>query len=350
MIPRRTFIGGTAALAGAGLLPRAAHAANPIVPGWYADPEIHVIGDRYWIYCTLSEELSAPADPPGLSPAQREMRRGEGIRPAYLRQQRMDAWSSPDLVTWTYHPRIIDLQSVSWAGYALWAPSMLEQDGRYHLFFSANDIKTDDQTGGLGLAVADRPEGPFRDMLGEPLIGVIRNGAQPIDPYAFRDDDGRVYLFYGGWGHCNVVRLSADLRRLEPHPDGSTFKEITPENYVEGSFMLKRGGRYYFMWSEGGWTGPDYSVAYAIGDSPTGPFARVGRILQQDLSVARGAGHHSVLNLPGTDEWIIAYHRRPLGTDKGDERVLALERMQFEPDGTIRPVRLTHEGLGPTPL
>ena len=66
------------------------------------------------------------------------------------------------------------------------------------------------------------------------------------------------------------------------------------------------------MWSEGGWTGPDYSVAYAIGDSPFGPFKRVGKILQQDPAIATGAGHHSVINIPGTDQWYIVYHRRPL--------------------------------------
>src|SRR3546814_8007574 len=81
----------------------------------------------------------------------------------------------------------------------------------------------------------------------------------------FRDDDGQFYLYYGGWGHCNVVRLGDDLTSIEPFPDGETYKEITPPGYVEGSFLVKRKGVYYLMWSEGGWTGPDYSVAYAMG-------------------------------------------------------------------------------------
>lgn len=63
------------------------------------------------------------------------------------------------------------------------------------------------------------------------------------------------------------------------------------------------------MWSEGGWTGPDYSVAYAIADSPLGPFKRIGKILQQDMQIANGAGHHAVIQIPGKDEWYIVYHR-----------------------------------------
>ena len=128
------------------------------------------------------------------------------------------------------------------------------------------------------------------------------------------------------------------------------FKEITPPGYVEGSFMVEREGVYYLMWSEGGWTGPDYRVAYAMGPSPTGPFEPKGVILEQDFSIARGAGHHSVVNVPGTDDWYIAYHRRPLGDDKGEHRQIAIDHMHFNEDGTIAPVRMTNEGVEPRPL
>jgi hypothetical protein len=73
----------------------------------------------------------------------------------------------------------------------------------------------------------------------------------------------------------------------------------------------------YFMWSEGGWTGPDDSVAYAIADSPFGPFDRVGKILQQDSTIATGAGHHSVIHAEEKNKWFIIYHRRPLGETDG---------------------------------
>ena len=322
-----------------------AQAGNPIVPGWYADPEIDIVGSQYWIYPTYSADFGAESAEPRLTAGQAWQRAQPGIWAPFLKQTFLDAFSSDDLVHWTKHAHVLDVKNVSWAAYAVWAPSFVEKDGRYYLFFGANDIKTSSQLGGIGVAVADQPEGPFRDALGRPLVGGIHNGAQPIDQFVFRDDDGRYYMYYGGWGHCNVVRLSDDLLNVVPFDDGRMYKEITPEHYVEGPFMIKRGGKYYLMWSEGDWTGPDYSVAYAMSDTPMGPFKRIGKILQQDMAVARGAGHHSVVNFPGTDDWYIAYHRRPLDETDGNHRELALEHMYFNADGTIKPVVLTDAGV-----
>jgi hypothetical protein len=91
--------------------------------------------------------------------------------------------------------------------------------------------------------------------------------------------------------------------------------------------------------------GPDYSVAYAVADSPMGPFKRVGKILQQDPEIARGAGHHSVINTPGTDDWYIFYHRRPLTTKVGYHRETCVDRMYFDENGMILPVKITTEGV-----
>src|SRR6478672_13779431 len=110
-------------------------------------------------------------------------------------------------------------------------------------------------------------------------------------------------MIYGGWGRCNITKLNTDFTSLVPFEDGNTFKEITPKGYVEGPYMFIRNNKYYFMWSEGGWTGPDYCVAYAMADSPFGPFQRIGKILQQDSTIANGAGHHSVIKIPGRDDW-----------------------------------------------
>ena len=298
---------------------QAGRAGNPIFPGWYADPEAHVFAHRYWVYPTTS----APYD----------------------EQTYMDAFSSSDLVTWTKHPRILDLEDVSWARRALWAPSVVEKDGWYYLFFSANDIQSDDQVGGIGVARSRTPDGPFEDYLGRPLIDRFHNGAQPIDPFVFQDQDGTWYITYGGWRHCNIARLKDDFTGFVPFDDGTTFREITPDGYVEGSFMLMKDGKYYFMWSEGGWTGPDYAVAYAVASSPTGPFERVGKILQQDPAVATGAGHHSVLHAPGSDKWYIVYHRRPLGETDRNHRVVCIDELRFSPDGRILPVVITKEGV-----
>ncbi|MFD2933964.1 glycoside hydrolase family 43 protein [Spirosoma flavum] len=293
---------------------------NPLFPGWYADPEGVIFGKQYWIYPTYS----AP----------------------YNQQVFLDAFSSPDLVTWTKHSRILDSTAVKWAKRAMWAPSIIKKGDQYFLFFGANDIHDDKkEVGGIGVAVADNPAGPFRDYLGKPLVGQIHNGAQPIDQFVFNDKDGQYYLLYGGWGHCNIARLKADFTGFLPFPDGTTFREITPKDYVEGPTMFVRNGKYYFMWSEGGWTGPNYSVAYAVAKSPFGPFERVGKILQQDPKVATGAGHHSVIQVPGTDDWYIIYHRRPLTETDGNHRETCIDHMYFDADGAIKTVKITVEGV-----
>jgi beta-xylosidase len=293
-------------------------AGNPIFPGWYADPEGIIFGKKYWIYPTFS----AP----------------------YNKQVFFDAFSSPDLVNWTKHERILDTAAVKWAKRAMWAPSIIEKDKKYYLFFGANDIQNDKEYGGIGIAVADKPEGPYKDYLNKPLIDKFHNGAQPIDQFIFKDK-GEYYLIYGGWRHCNIGHLKKDFTGFIPFEDGSIFKEITPENYVEGPFMFVKDGKYYFMWSEGGWTGPNYSVAYAIADSPFGPFKRIGKILQQNPEIATGAGHHSVIHDPKNKDWYIVYHRRPLGEKDGNSRVTCIDKMYFDEQGLIKPVIITNEGV-----
>lgn len=292
---------------------------NPAFEGWYADPEGIVFDKTYWIYPTYS----APYD----------------------QQVFMDAFSSDDLVNWKKHERIIDTAEVTWARRAMWAPSIVRKNSKYFLFFAANDIQSNDEEGGIGIGVSDSPSGPFKDYLGKPLIGEFHNGAQPIDQFVFTDKDGQYYMIYGGWRHCNIVKLKDDFTGVVPFEDGTIYKEITPEGYVEGPVMFIREGKYYFMWSEGGWTGPDYSVAYAIADSPFGPFTRIGKVLKQDSAIATGAGHHSVINIPGTDEYYIVYHRRPLGETDGNHRETCIDRMYFDDSGRIKPVKITFKGV-----
>ncbi|MFA6128652.1 MAG: glycoside hydrolase family 43 protein [Bacteroidales bacterium] len=317
---------------------------NPVFNGWYADPEGIIYRDTYWIFPTWSDDFGDIATAPELTAFQKDIQKNT-INKQYLKQTFLDAFSSKDMVTWEKHPRVLDVRDIKWAAYSIWAPSVIHANNKYYLFFGANDIQNDQQPGGIGVAVADEPEGPYRDAIGKPLINSFHNGAQPIDQFVFRDDDGQFYLYYGGWRHCNVVRLSPDLLNIESFPDGETFKEITPEKYVEGPFVFKRSGKYYLMWSEGGWTGPDYSVAYAISDKPTGPFMRAGKILQQNPAVATGAGHHSVMHIPGTDDYYIVYHRRPLDTKNGNHREVCIDRMNFNADGTIKPVEITFKGV-----
>ena len=276
---------------------------HPIFEGWYADPEGVVFGHECWIYPTWSQR--------------------------YKEQLFMDAYSSKDLVHWTKHEKVISQENISWLRMALWAPSVIEKDGKYYLYFGANDMHEKGE-GGIGVAVADNPAGPFKDALGHPLIDEVINGAQPIDQFVFKDDDGTYYMYYGGWRHCNMVKLGDDLLGIVPFEDGETYKEITPEGYVEGPFMVDDQG--------------------VISDSPFGPFKRIGTILESDLEVATGAGHHSVIKGRGKDEYYIIYHRHPLGATSGNNREVCIERMYFREDGTIAPVKITFDGVPATKL
>lgn len=226
----------------------------------------------------------------------------------------------------------------------MWAPAVFSHQNKYYFLFGANNVH-EGEIGGIGIAVSDKPEGPYEDLIGRPLINPIVNGAQPIDQFVFKDQDGQFYMFYGGWGHCNLVKLNSNFTDLAPLPDGSLFKEVTPQGYVEGPFMFIRNGIYYFMWSEGTWTGPDYRVAYAMADSVFGPFRRIATILEQDPEIATGAGHHSVIKVPDEEKYFIVYHRRPLNETDGDHRVTCVEEMHFNADGTIQQVKMTNDGV-----
>lgn len=304
----------------------AAGQQNPVIDGWYADPEGVIFDQQYWIYPTYSAK--------------------------YEEQVFLDAFSSPDMVTWTKHPHILDTAAIKWARMAMWAPAIVKKDERYFLFFSANDIQSklrngvkDDTLGGIGIAVADNPGGPFKDWLGKPLINHFYNNAQPIDQYVFKDGDGQYYIIYGGWGHCNIAKLNNDFTSLVPFDNNNLAKEITPKGYVEGPTMFIRNGHYYLMWSEGNWTDGTYKVAYAVADKVTGPFERKNTILEADEKIATGAGHHSVINLPGTDEWYIVYHRRPIPNKGRDHRVVCIDRLYFDDAGNIKKVIMTFKGV-----
>src|SRR5690606_41341148 len=142
----------------------------------------------------------------------------------------------------------------------------LEKDGKYYFFFAANDVH-EGEIGGIGVAVAVNPAGPYKFFLGKPLINKIVNGAQPIDQFVFKDKDGTYYMYYGGWKHCNMVKLKSDFTGLLPFDDDTYYKEVTPENYVEGTFMFITDSKSYFKISIVGWNGPAIHTAYTLASS-----------------------------------------------------------------------------------
>ncbi|GAA1620297.1 family 43 glycosylhydrolase [Catellatospora bangladeshensis] len=284
--------------------------AGPVIPGLFADPHLAYFGGRYYLYPTTDGYA--------------------GWSGTYYK-----AFSSADLVNWTDHGVILDHgPDVSWADNSAWAPAVAAKNGRYYLYFSGG-AASGNTAKQLGVAVADSPAGPFRDALGRPLVTSGQfSGGQAIDPMVFTDDDGRSYLYWGQ-GVARVVPLNSDMISY----DAAQVRTITPSGYNEAPFVFKRNGTYYLMWSENDTRSEDYRVAYATGTSPLGPWTKRGIVLQKRLDAGiRGPGHHSVVQLPGTDTWHIAYHRFAVPAGNGTNRETAIDRMEFNADGTIRPV------------
>ena len=274
----------------------------PVLPGYHADPHIAVFGDTYYIYPTTdgSEGWASRA---------------------------VSSMSSKDLIHWQNHGVILWLGvDVEWANRNAWAPAIATKNGKYYFYTSAAQ--------NIGVAVADTPHGPFTDPLGEPLVPKGQYPGQAIDPMVFVDDDGSAYLYWGQ-GNCYVVKLNEDMISF----DKEGVKRITPPGFNEGAFVIKRKGVYYLMWSEYDTRDPRYSVAYGTSDSPMGPFTKAAEnpILKGEGQV-KGAGHHSVVQIPGKDEWVIAYHRFAIPDGSGYKRETCLSPMRFNPDGTIRKV------------
>jgi beta-xylosidase len=284
----------------------------PILDGHRADPDIRVFGDTYYIYPTSDKPNWNTTD--------------------------FSCWSSKDLIHWTNDGVILDVaHNLSWAKIRAWAPTAETRNGKYYFYFVADSR--------IGVATADSPTGPFTDALGHPLIGLHDTPfpTYPIDPDVFIDTDGQAYLYYGN-NHLAVVKLNADMISLDGAP-----VEITPKDAVnpfrEGIYVIKRKGLYYFMWSVDDARSDNYHVAYGIAHSPLGPIEiPPDNVILRKHGLAKGTGHHAVVNVPGTDRWYIVYHRHAIPNGNGYTREVCLNRMEFTDDGRIMPV----DPLAPT--
>ncbi|GGN07598.1 beta-xylosidase [Lentzea pudingi] len=285
---------------------------SPVLPGLNADPNIVAFGDTYYIYATTDGF-------DGWSGT------------------KFSAWSSKNLVDWTDEGVILDLgPDVSWADRNAWAPAIAERNGKYYFYFCA-EAK-------IGVAVSDSPTGPFVDS-GTPLVA--RNpsgGGQAIDPAVFVDRSGQPYLYWGN-GEAYVVPLNGDMISYDP----AKITRLTGlTDFREGLFMVERKGTYYLSWSVDDTRSEDYRVAYATAPSPTGPFTNHGLILSKDVKLGvKGTGHSSMLQVPGTDDWYLVYHRFAIPGGDGTHRETTIDRMRFGRDGSVVPVKPTLESVAP---
>ena len=276
-------------------------APPPVLPGVTADPHIAVFGTTFCLYPTT--------DMVGWNPTA------------------FHGWTSKDLKHWKDEGVILDIPSeVKWATGQAWAPAIATKNGKYYFYFSANQ--------NIGVAVSNHPMKSFKDPLGKPLVAKGQYPCQAIDPMVFVDDDGSAYLYFGQ-GKCMAVKMNDDMVSYDPQ----AVKAIEQEGYNEGAFVFKRKGTYYLSWSEHDTRDPRYSVAYATSKSPLGPFKKAdgGPILQQKGEI-RAAGHHSILQVPGSDNWIVAYHRFLVPRVDGVLRETCISPLRFDKDGDILPV------------
>ena len=308
------LLGRAADLPLAGTLP---DSANPILPGYLADPSLVTHGGRHYLYATI--------DPWG----------GETL----------GCWESGDFKNWTYRtlnwPTKNACTSTTSKDAMVWAPSVVQgPSGKFHMYISVgNEIWT---------GIADQPLGPWRDANnGKPLIPEnFRPGYHMIDAEAFIDSDGQAYLYWGsGWnwtdGKCWAVKLKPDMITF----DGEV-RDVTPARYFEAPFMVKRGNRYYLMYSAGKTIEDTYQVHYAIGDTPLGPFTEAPNSPCLVTDKARNIlapGHHAVFERDGRH--YILYHRHSIPFDPAFiGRQICVDEMNFNADGLIEAVKPSHEG------
>lgn len=303
---------------------------NPILPGFHADPEILYSHQtkKYYIYSTTDGQ--------------------PGWGGWYF-----TVFSSDNLTDWTDEGVMLDLKSdqVSWANGNAWAPCIEEKkiDGKYKYFFYFSGNPAAGGGKQIGVAMADSPVGPFKD-LGRPVITDSPVGhGQQIDVDVFTDPvSGKAYLYWGN-GYMAGAELNEDMVSIKENtitvmtPKGGTLKDYA---YREAPYVFYRDGLYYFMWSVDDTGSPNYHVAYGTAKSPLGPVkvAKKPVVLIQDAAKEiYGPAHNAVLQVPGTDEWYIVYHRinkNFIEREKGPgvHREVCIDRMEFNPDGTIKKV------------
>lgn len=300
---------------------------NPIIPDApAADPTMVIFEGEYCVYPTGGNVTE-----PGFS-----------------------VWTSTDLSNFKSEGMILKFSDLGWAKKDAWAPDIVERNGKYYFYFSADSS--------IGVAVSDSPKGPFVDALGHPLID-FEEDMSTIDPRIFIDDDGETYLYWGATfdGKLFMRKMNRDMISFQG--EKMVVLDCKPNDYYhsEGSYLFKRKGLYYYIWSEYIWdevprlkTDYSYRLNWSVAEHPEGPFTRdPDRVpfLSSDAELKfLGPGHNSVLHLPGTDEYYVVYHQHDGRHNGRVKRYTNIDRLHFGEDGVIYTVKMTREGVPLSPI
>jgi hypothetical protein len=307
-------------------------AQNPIIKGQYtADPTARVFDGKVWLFA--SHDIISPVEP----------------ERKWFCMEDYHVFSSEDLVHWTDHGVILDQKDVPWGnpqGYSMWAPDCVERDGKYYFYFP-NGTKAG-RGFGVGVAVADRPEGPYIPEP-EPIKGI--NG---IDPCVLQASDGNAYIF---WGNGRCAKLKPNMKELaddnpktvvkwgnrEMEMVGVNCLEGLPSRQAEGPFAFEANGWFYLTYP---YVRENTEVlAYAMSKNPMGPYEYKGIIMERSVNEC-WTNHHSFVQYKG--QWYLFYHHNDYSPNFDKNRSVRVDKVRFNPDGSIEQVVPTLRGVGET--
>jgi len=306
-------------------------AQNPIIRDQFtADPTARVFNNKVYLY--PSHDIKPPV----------------GQRQDWFCMEDYHVFSSENLTDWTDHGMIVTQNKVPWVrpdSYSMWAPDCVEKNGKYYFYFPS---APKEGRGGfaVGVAIADRPEGPFIPEP-EPIKGI--NG---IDPCVLLASDGNAYIF---WGNGRCAKLKPNMKELADDNPKSTVKfgnrememvgvnclEGLPNRQAEGPFAFEANGWYYLTYP---YVRENTEVlGYAMSKNPMGPYEYKGLIMPEHENGC-WTNHHSIINYKG--QWYLFYHQNAFSPRDDKRRSVQIDKLYFNPDGTIKEVKKTMRGVG----
>jgi len=285
---------------------------NPVITHKFTpDPAALVIGDTLWLFTGHDEG-----------------RRNQGFT--------LKDWcvfSTTDLVHWTEYPTPLKVADFSWdkTGRA-YAAQAIKRNDKYYWYISTDGS-------GIGVAVADRPEGPYKDAIGKPLLTNADCFASShfwtcIDPSVIIDDDGQAWIFWGN-GVCYYAKLKENMVEIEGEVKKIDFEGL---NFTEAPWIHKRNGKYYLSYAEGF---PE-RIAYAMADHIEGPYQYKG--ILNEIAGNSDTNHQSIVEFKG--QWYFIYHNGSQQPDgSGSSRSVCIDHLFYNPDGAIKRIVMTTEGV-----
>ena len=315
-------------------LPLTLHAQNPIIHNQFcADPTARVFNGKVYLY--PSHDINPPKPLP------------EGVREDWFCMEDYHVFSSENLTDWKDHGVIINQKDVPWGNpgaYSMWAPDCVERNGKYYFYFP--DAPKDGHGFTIGVAIADKPEGPFT-----PVKTNIQ-GVGGIDPCVLLASDGNAYLF---WGPGRCAKLKDNMIEIEDDTPVETIKfgerefqmsgvnclKDLPSRQAEGPFAFEYNGNFYLTYP---YVRENTEVlGYAMSKHPMGPYEYKGLIMKEHANGC-WTNHHSIVNFKG--QWYLFYHQNDYSPNDDKRRSVRIEKLYFNPDGTIKEVTPTLRGVG----